>query len=258
MNKKSIAATVAALAASSAAIALQTTEAPEPTAILIERVETSSALETESSPEAPAYSELTEEITLPPELATLAGTLYWTDSGEVVHTSRECSSLARTKNVVSGSAEAAFEAGKSRLCSRCDSTETTEAATETTAPRELPPELATLAGTLYWTDSGEVAHTSRECTSLARAKNVVSGSAEAAFEAGKSRLCARCDSTETTEAATETTAPLPKAEAYWTPSGTVVHIRADCPSLARSNNVASGSLEDALAHGKARVCKSCG
>ncbi len=45
---------------------------------------------------------------------------------------------------------------------------------------------------------------------------------------------------------------------YWVAGGEVWHLRSDCPSLSRSKNIKSGSVSDAVAAGKARVCKRCG
>ena len=45
---------------------------------------------------------------------------------------------------------------------------------------------------------------------------------------------------------------------YWTEGGEVWHITASCSSLAKAEQIFSGSTEDAIAHGKTRVCKRCG
>ncbi len=72
--------------------------------------------------------------------------------------------------------------------------------------------------------------------------------------------------TETT-AWPETTAPVTADEpvsevdpdtVYWSPSGGVWHIDAACSSLKQAKAVISGSISDAMAAGKARVCKTCG
>lgn len=59
----------------------------------------------------------------------------------------------------------------------------------------------------------------------------------------------------------KTTDPVTTAEpnpVYWSPSGSVWHIDADCPSLKQAKAILSGSITDAMAAGKARVCRSCG
>ena len=45
---------------------------------------------------------------------------------------------------------------------------------------------------------------------------------------------------------------------YWVEGGEVWHTTSSCPSLSRSKNILSGSLDDAIAAGKERVCKRCG
>ena len=46
---------------------------------------------------------------------------------------------------------------------------------------------------------------------------------------------------------------------YWVPGGEVWHTTSDCPSLKRSHSssIMSGSISDAMAAGKKRVCKNC-
>ena len=45
--------------------------------------------------------------------------------------------------------------------------------------------------------------------------------------------------------------------AYWTPGGRSYHFNRGCRSLARSNNVRSGTLQDALNAGKTDPCNNC-
>lgn len=45
---------------------------------------------------------------------------------------------------------------------------------------------------------------------------------------------------------------------YWVANGEVWHLTESCPSLSRSKNIKSGSISEAMAAGKARVCKRCG
>lgn len=45
---------------------------------------------------------------------------------------------------------------------------------------------------------------------------------------------------------------------YWVKGGEVWHIKKTCQSLSRSKNILSGSVDDAVAAGKTRVCKKCG
>lgn len=45
---------------------------------------------------------------------------------------------------------------------------------------------------------------------------------------------------------------------YWTPNGSVWHIKENCSSLSKSTDIRSGSTDDAIAAGMERVCKRCG
>ena len=45
---------------------------------------------------------------------------------------------------------------------------------------------------------------------------------------------------------------------YWVKNGEVWHIKESCSSLSRSKNIQSGTVSDAIAAGKERVCKRCG
>lgn len=44
---------------------------------------------------------------------------------------------------------------------------------------------------------------------------------------------------------------------YWTKSGSVWHSYADCGHIKNSNNIISGSVEEAVSEGKSHLCKSC-
>ena len=46
--------------------------------------------------------------------------VYWTESGGVWHTFRDCSYLKKSKKIESGSVEKALESGKAKLCSACE------------------------------------------------------------------------------------------------------------------------------------------
>ncbi len=57
-------------------------------------------------------------------------------------------------------------------------------------------------------------------------------------------------------------APSPELSAiegtvYWTNGGSVLHIDESCYHLDRSDTVHSGSVEDAVATGKTRLCATC-
>ena len=48
------------------------------------------------------------------------GVVYWTKSGKVWHTSKDCGSLKNSKEILSGSVETAKTEGKEKLCSYCE------------------------------------------------------------------------------------------------------------------------------------------
>lgn len=47
------------------------------------------------------------------------GTVYWVDGGKVWHSTKGCSALSRSKNIISGSKSEAVAAGKERGCKKC-------------------------------------------------------------------------------------------------------------------------------------------
>ena len=53
---------------------------------------------------------------------TQTPTVYYTPKGEVYHLKRDCSYIKNSKEVLSGTLEAAQTAGKLRACSRCGKT----------------------------------------------------------------------------------------------------------------------------------------
>ena len=65
-----------------------------------------------------AYQQLRETVPKPPETEDA---VFWTVSGSVWHVTAECSALAKSKSVLSGTEEQAKQAGKSRVCKRCGS-----------------------------------------------------------------------------------------------------------------------------------------
>ena len=51
--------------------------------------------------------------------------------------------------------------------------------------------------------------------------------------------------------------PEPGAAVYWVVNGAVYHSTDQCPSLSRSKNIQSGTVEEAAAAGKTRACPNC-
>ncbi|MBO5219911.1 MAG: hypothetical protein J6C52_10800 [Clostridia bacterium] len=83
----------------------ETISVPETTAV----PETTSAPVTADAPETTSAAELQDNV------------VYWVKNGEVWHISVNCSSLSRSKSILSGTVEAAMDAGKERVCKRCGS-----------------------------------------------------------------------------------------------------------------------------------------
>ena len=60
------------------------------------------------------------------------------------------------------------------------------------APQEPVTRAAPQSGTVYWVEKGEVYHSSPNCPTLSKSKNIMSGTISQAQAAGKSRHCAKC------------------------------------------------------------------
>lgn len=127
--------------------------------------------------------------------------------------------------------------------------------------------------TVYWVKSGSVYHRDPDCAQLRRSSDIMSGTAA---QSGKNFACRFCcgksednaeetklpsgnaESTGSTESGgsaniTETI-PDESQTVYWTPGGSVYHSSKSCPSLAKSENVKSGTVKES---GKSRLCKKC-
>lgn len=127
--------------------------------------------------------------------------------------------------------------------------------------------------TVYWVKSGSVYHRDPDCAQLRRSSDIMSGTAA---QSGKNFACRFCcgkseDNTEETKlpsgnaestGSTESggsaniteTIPDESQTVYWTPGGSVYHSSKSCPSLAKSENVKSGTVKES---GKSRLCKKC-
>ena len=104
--------------------------------------------------------------------------------------------------------------------------------------------------------SGEAYHSDGSCAYLKNSEHVQAGSLSEAIAAGKVRLCTACAQKEGNE-------PLQDAvqdgrTCYYTVGGKVWHYDKECPSLANSNTVYEGTVEQAMLEGKSRVCSRCG
>mgnify|MGYP006939726089 CR=1 FL=1 len=89
----------------------ETVRAPETTKAPETKVqETTKAPETTSATATDSQSSSSDRKT---------GTVYWVESGKVWHTTDKCSTLSRSKDIMSGTVDAAKAAGKERVCKRC-------------------------------------------------------------------------------------------------------------------------------------------
>ena len=68
---------------------------------------------------------------------------------------------------------------------------------------------------------------------------------------------AEADAVQIAPEASEQSAVPQSGAVYWTPGGEKYHSTQDCPSLARSSTILSGSISEAQASGKSEPCKNC-
>lgn len=68
---------------------------------------------------------------------------------------------------------------------------------------------------------------------------------------------AEADAVQIAPEASEQSAEPQSGAVYWTPGGEKYHSTQDCPSVARSNTILSGSISEAQAAGKSEPCKNC-
>lgn len=68
---------------------------------------------------------------------------------------------------------------------------------------------------------------------------------------------AAADAVQIAPEASEQSAVPQSGAVYWTPGGEKYHSTQDCPSLARSSTILSGSISEAQASGKSEPCKNC-
>lgn len=172
-------------------------------------------------------------------------TVYWTKNGSVYHLFDNCRFLEKAEEVRHGTVA---QSGRSRLCGDC-------------AKRAESESLET-----DHTDDSSVPN-SQSCTVTLDTVIPHPISPENPTEstrepyADTSAVIQEPDTTHIDSTVTPASgSPAPDNEAktpatvYWTPNGSVWHSTADCPSLARSKTVNSGTVEQS---GKSRGCKKC-
>ncbi len=125
---------------------------------------------------------------------------------------------------------------------------------------------------VYYTVSGEVYHSDRDCSYLKKSTNVIEGSVVQAAESGKTRHCGTCAKGAQNDAATESDGDGAgdqtsnsggesgenKTVVYYTEGGETYHFDENCSYLKNSELVNEGMVDDALAAGKNRPCSRCG
>lgn len=73
--------------------------------------------ESSSAPEAPAAQQ--ESVVAPTPAPEQSATVYWTPNGKSYHTTSGCSTLSRSKTILSGTLDEAIAAGKTDPCNVC-------------------------------------------------------------------------------------------------------------------------------------------
>ena len=134
---------------------------------------------------------------------------------------------------------------------------------------EIEPETESITETYYTEESNP--ETTEESAALPETENLPETTVETAtvppsatavtevapLPAESSAPAPEAPAAQSESVVTPTPAPEQSATVYWTPGGEKYHSTQDCPSLARSSTILSGSLSDAQAAGKSEPCKNC-
>ncbi len=116
--------------------------------------------------------------------------VYFTESGTVWHTRRDCSHIRKSALVIEGTLSEAFDKGKTKQCSSClsadekDNNDNTAENGDGSAVDELK--------NVFWLKGGSVWHKSQECSYLSDDAELQSGSVDEARAAGIENPCSRC------------------------------------------------------------------
>ncbi len=100
---------------------------PETDSVEIIQAETENSYNTEPAEETESSVKTETPVSVPPEVSeeetsgglTEERTVYWVPGGSVWHTRRDCPSLSRSREVLSGTEREAIGSGKDRACKRC-------------------------------------------------------------------------------------------------------------------------------------------
>lgn len=139
----------------------------------------------------------------------------------------------------------------------------TQADSEETTKKTEDKEGAEAGEVVYWLKSGSVWHVEQDCWRIAGTTNkIYSGTVEDAQEAGKDHVCSSCGKKAENEE-TDTEADKEDVESdgivYWLEASEVWHVKKDCWRLAKTTQeIFSGTIDEAKEAGVERVCSSCG
>lgn len=126
-------------------------------------------------------------------------------------------------------------------------------------------QIAEILEALGYDAETEEAETAQPAPQAEEAAVSESASSEAAVEPSGSvpistaaaPVPAEADAVQIAPEAPKQSAEPQSGAVYWTPGGEKYHSTQDCPSLARSNTILSGSISEAQAAGKSEPCKNC-
>lgn len=207
--------------------------------------------------------------------------VYWVRSGSVYHLTPDCKFIAGDEDIICSSIA---ESGKTRLCSACekaalsaagesgdgvmpdgmeDAADGTEKEETEISPDHVDGGERQTEETVQGDTSVPDAAGSADGGAVADAENgAANGAANGAGGASGGNDDSIADGgasggdAETPTPSDAGGAFTPNgATVYWTENGKVWHTTPNCPSLARSGNIKSGTEEES---GKERVCRRCG
>ncbi len=225
----------------------------------------------------PEETQATEgETVTVPEGQFAVAIVYWTSGGSVWHADRECRHFKESSVILSGTIE---ESGKDKACSACgdqrlDTQLLTEEITEIISASETAVETEPLSETAPDTETVPETEAHIETETATEAKAQETTELQTALETESTSIqeditVFQEHSTDNqTEAAAETESEASvktdiegteeqEGTVYWLKTGEVWHIKRDC-SYIRNKEVFSGTVEEAMADKKTRICSRCG
>lgn len=181
-------------------------------------------------------------------LPITSDTVYWTKNGAVYHLYPDCRFLSRSDEVRHGTLA---QSGKSRLCGACaEKSELIAYETESGADETVPfvdSETSQIVPDTTFTGPVTTEDTTAASPNTDEREPHLTSEDSSAPDPPESEPPANDVEPPPNEIGVPGTV-------YWTPNGSVWHIDPNCPSLARSKVVNSGTVEQS---GKSRGCKKC-